>query len=138
MNHIDITDMIRRHEGFRDKIYKCSAGILTCGFGHALHEGSYVPSDIAERFFNLDMKETLDNYNHLGLTLDSVRRAVVIDMLFNLGAVKFSRFKKMIAALRLGHYQMAADEMVDSKWYGQVGNRAKELELMMRTGEYRG
>jgi len=41
----------------------------------------------------------------------------------------------MIAALARGDYKAAADEMVDSAWYRQVGTRARRLVEMMRTGE---
>jgi len=67
--------------------------------------------------------------------LDDVRAKVVIDMRFNLGAAGFRKFRKMIAALERDDYDTAADEMVHSVWHQQVGERAKRLERMMRTGE---
>jgi hypothetical protein len=33
-------------------------------------------------------------------------------------------------------YNEAADNFLDSRWAQQVGNRAKELAYMIRTGEY--
>src|SRR5690606_15358610 len=66
--------------------------------------------------------------------LDDVRAKVVIDMRFNLGAAGFRKFRKMIAALERDDYDTAADEMVDSAWYHQVGTRARRLVEMMRTG----
>jgi lysozyme len=59
---------------------------------------------------------------------------VVVDMIFNLGAARFSRFKKLNAALALRDYTLAAHEMMDSKWYTQVGRRAKKLREAMITG----
>jgi len=38
----------------------------------------------------------------------------------------------MIAALRLGNYVKAADEMFDSKWARQVKGRANKLAEIMR------
>ena len=67
--------------------------------------------------------------------LDPVRQKVVLDMRFNLGPGGFRGFSKMIAALERDDYDTAADEMVDSAWYHQVGNRSKRLVAMMRTGE---
>ena len=67
--------------------------------------------------------------------LDDVRAKVVIDMRFNLGPTRFRGFRKMIAALAADDYKQAAVEMVDSKWYYQVGTRARRLVEMMRTGE---
>jgi len=41
----------------------------------------------------------------------------------------------MLAALAVDDYELAADEMLDSKWAIQVGKRAIELSRMMREGE---
>jgi hypothetical protein len=38
----------------------------------------------------------------------------------------------MLSAIYLKDFEKAADEMVNSKWYVQVGSRAKRLEKMMR------
>ena len=38
----------------------------------------------------------------------------------------------MKAAVEAGDWEKAADEMVDSDWYDQVGNRAKDLVERMR------
>jgi hypothetical protein len=38
----------------------------------------------------------------------------------------------MITAVNEGNYQKAADEMIDSKWYRQVGRRSEELVEIMR------
>jgi lysozyme len=52
-------------------------------------------------------------------------------MVYNLGWPRFSKFRKLRAALEVGDYRRAADEMVDSAWYGQAGNRSKRLVGMM-------
>jgi lysozyme len=66
--------------------------------------------------------------------LDPVRRKVVLDMRFNLGPQGFRQFKRMIEHLAAGRYSLAAGEMVNSRWYLQVGTRARRLVEMMRTG----
>jgi lysozyme len=66
--------------------------------------------------------------------LDPVRQMVVVDMLFNLGRVRFGTFKKFQAALALKDYTLAAHEMKDSRWYDQVGRRAVKLQKAMLTG----
>jgi lysozyme len=67
--------------------------------------------------------------------LDPIRKKVVIDMRYNLGPTRFREFRRMIAALAAGDYTAAAAEMVDSRWYQQVGERGRRLVAMMRTGE---
>jgi lysozyme len=68
---------------------------------------------------------------NLGSQPTNVQR-VCVNMAFNLGRTRLSRFKKMITAVNEGKYAKAADEMIDSKWYGQVGNRSRELVELMR------
>jgi lysozyme len=58
---------------------------------------------------------------------------VVVDMIFNLGSNGFAQFKKLQAALARQDYAGAAQEMRDSRWYRQVGNRGRDdVELMER------
>jgi len=136
MSYDKAFDLVRKHEGYRDRIYKDSLGVLTCGYGHALLENSYVPAYIAERFFYLDCKSVIDDYNMFNFSLDPVRRAVILNMIFNLGRNRFANFSKMIAAVRAGKYGIAKKEMLDSRWAKQVGKRAIELSEMMELGEW--
>ena len=57
---------------------------------------------------------------------------VLVNMAFNLGRTRFGRFKKMIQAVKANDFVEAANQMVDSRWYNQVGNRSIELENWMR------
>jgi len=66
--------------------------------------------------------------------LSPLRKKVVANMRFNLGASGLLGFKRMHAALGRDDYEAAADEMVDSRWYRQVGGRAVELVAAMRAG----
>lgn len=66
--------------------------------------------------------------------LDPVRQEVVSDMLFNLGLPKFSGFQHLIAALAIQDFHAAAEEMRNSHWAQEVGDRAKRLAAMMEKG----
>ena len=131
-----IEDQLILHEGLRLKPYRCTAGKLTIGVGRNLedkgishHEALFLlRNDIVEVTAQL---ERFDWFRALG----PVRRKVLIDMCFNLGIQGLLGFKQMIEALKQSDYQAAADEMVSSKWYRQVGERGRRLERMMRTGE---
>jgi lysozyme len=57
---------------------------------------------------------------------------VLTDMMFNLGYDRLSKFKKMLYALKKGLYEDVANEMLDSLWAKQVGNRATQLAALMR------
>ena len=141
MTYEDYVDQLKRHEGFRDFVYKDTVGVLTGGWGHAFLEGSPIPKDAAAALLRHDLRAVERDFYSLGLPLDPldmVREFVIKNMLFNLGIEKLRGFEKMIAAIRAGDYHEAADEMLDSKWARQVKSRAVELAQMMRTGLYMG
>ena len=59
-------------------------------------------------------------------------KTIIIDMSFNLGLTRLSKFQKLRKALVNYNYPEATKEMKDSKWYNQVGNRSRTLVNMMR------
>jgi len=140
MNDKQIKQMIRHHEGYMPTVYLDTVKVPTAGYGHAFHLGSKIPHKVAELLFEQDFDGVKQDYkiitaNHGGLVLDPVRRAVLMDMLFNMGLVRVNQFKRMFRALRKEDYETASEEMLDSKWARQVGPRAKRLAEMMKTGE---
>ena len=62
-------------------------------------------------------------------------RLIIANMMFNMGYPRLSKFKGMKAGVEAGDWQRAADEMVDSRWYEQVTNRAQRLVDRMRQVE---
>lgn len=132
---MDAKALIQRHEGYRDRVYLDTEGIPTVGWGHAFLPGSKVSREICEMLFDADYADACRDYTTLGLTLNPVRRSVIINMLFNLGLPRFAKFRRLLDALRRGDYSQAAAEMLDSKWAKQVGNRADDLAEMMRAGK---
>jgi len=60
----------------------------------------------------------------------------MIDISFNLGQTRLRKFQKALTAMAQSNWNTAADEFMDSKWSKQVGNRAKELTEIIRTGKY--
>lgn len=69
-------------------------------------------------------------------TLDPVRRAVLVNMGFNLGVGGLLKFTRTLAALEEGDYAKAARLMLDSKWATQVGARARRLAAQMEYGQW--
>jgi len=131
-----VEEMITRHEGIRHVMYKDSLGVATIGVGHNLSKpisdaaiAQIEADDIADARHDCS---TFDWFVYL----DSVRQAVVIDMVFNMGLHRFKGFKNTIGHIAAGQYNAAALEMLDSVWATQVGKRADELAVMMRTGEW--
>lgn len=129
---------IEKHEGLRLKPYKCSAGKLTIGIGRNLEDVG-ITEDEARYLFKNDIKRCLDEvYANIPAAkgLDLPRLGVLVNMCFNLGINRLLGFRNMLSALEDGDYRTTADEMLDSKWASQVGNRAKELSQQMVTGEW--
>ena len=60
---------------------------------------------------------------------------VIANMMFNMGYTRLSKFKNMKLSVDDRNWDIAADEMVDSRWYYQVPNRAKRLVERMRNIE---
>ena len=124
---------LKEDEGFRGNVYKCTAGKNTIGYGRNLDDNP-LTEDEAEFLLNSDLQKIVANLSDLPFysRLTPQRRGVVINMTYNLGLPRFKQFKRMIAAMYLCDYELAADEMLDSKWAKQVGNRADRLAEIMR------
>jgi len=132
-----LKDMITEHEGKVLELYQDSEGIYTIGVGHNL-ESKGISEAVCDLMLEEDINEAIDDADTFRWfeDLTDPRRAVVVDMIFNLGLTRFSGFKKTIQFLENGLYQSAAKEMLDSRWANQVGRRAIRLSEIMRTGEW--
>jgi lysozyme len=75
-----------------------------------------------------DAASLVDNF----ATLPAEKQGVLVDMAYNLGKPRLSGFTNMIAAVEANDFDRAADEMVNSNWYNQTGDRAKALTKTMR------
>ena len=127
-----------RHEGSRSKPYYDNATPprLTIGVGRNLDDVGLSQDEIdllLTNDINRSIKYLTDHIEWVN-SLDEPRRIVLVNMCFNMGISRLLHFQKMLAALQSGDYQKAADEMIDSAWYKQVGVRALELVNQMKTG----
>lgn len=135
----EMRDLIRRDEGYRDRVYLDTVGVPTLGWGHALHVGSKVPKEVSEIFFEEDYTRAEESAKKLIVEHDAkvnnVRRFIITNMVFNMGYEGVKRFKKMWAALAKKDYTEAANQMLDSKWAKQVARRAIYLSQLMERGK---
>ena len=123
---------LKRDEGLRLTVYKCSAGKQTIAYGHNL-ENTPISMHAAEVILVDDIAATIrrcESFPWFG-GLSDVRKRVIINMCFNIGFTGVSRFKNMIAAIIDEDWRTASIEMMDSNWYTQVGARAERLCKMM-------
>jgi lysozyme len=137
VNYEKASQYTKKFEGLNLLPYTCPTGHLTIGYGHNLEEG--ITLEMAETLLQADLRlaemEVSSKVAYFN-KLDEARQFVLVDMCFNMGLKKLFTFKKFFAALLKRDYPVAAREMLNSKWAVQVGNRAKKLAEIMRTGEY--
>lgn len=125
------------HEGFRANAYQDTEGVWTIGYGTNLQE-LRITKALAKVWMEEKLEEARDEAERNGYLdgLSRARRHVVVEMIYNLGLPRFQTFQLFLAALRARNYEKAAEEMLDSKWARQVGQRADRLAKIMRTGWY--
>ncbi len=129
-------DELKRDEGWKLKPYKDGVGKLTIGCGRNLddvgledHEVEYLlTNDIANAMQSLDM--ALPWWNGLS----EVRQRALLNMCFNMGLHRLMGFTEMLTALRMGDYQTASNEALNSAWAKQVGSRAQRIAVQIATG----
>ena len=136
-----LIEMLKRHEGVESHAYKCSENKITIGVGRNVDKsgGLGLSDDEVDYLLQNDIDRVSGELNseyEWFAGLDDVRQDAMIDISFNLGQTRLRAFKNALAAMAKGDWRAAADEFMDSRWSGQVGNRAKELTEMIRTGSY--
>ena len=129
-----LIDEIKKHEGFRSTVYKCSEGFDTIGYGFAIKD-LILDKAIAEMILDRKLKALTENINNkfdwFYNSPEQVKN-VVTNMCYQIGLSGFSKFKKTIYYLETEQYEEAADEMLDSLWAKQTPNRAKELSEIIK------
>ena len=125
----------KQHEGLRLKPYRDSVGVLTIGYGRNLEDVG-ITREEAERMLERDLAgayQAVAAWEWFA-DLSPARQQVLVEMAYNLGLRRLMGFGQMLAACKSGRYQDAADEMLQSRWAGQVGARARTLAETMRRG----
>lgn len=130
-----IQKLLTLHEGKRLKPYLCTAKKTTIGIGRNLTDKGLSEAEISFLFQNdlAECRADLRKYLPWTTKLSEVRRAVLTDMRFNLGLDGLLAFKMTLESIRVGDYELAAQQMLQSKWAKQVKSRATRLSEMMRT-----
>lgn len=132
-----LQNMIQDHEGLRLSLYKCSAGKLTIGVGRNIEDRG-IRHDEAELMLKNDIAEAIEECGRFDwfAKLNEARQDAIVDMMFNLGLTRFAGFRKTIAHLEAEEYELAAEEMLRSRWAEQVGRRAQYVSEIIRLGHY--
>lgn len=138
MNLARLSKQLEADEGRRRRLYRDSVGKLTIGVGRNIEDRGLRDDEIDLMLKN-DIDEAIgiaralvSNFD----TLDDIRQEVVANMALNLGMSRLGGFKQFILALARHDYTRATAEMMDSKWYDQIGDRGKRLAYAMREGRF--
>lgn len=130
-----LVEQLIQHEECRFTPYLDRLGFWTVGVGHLMSR------PLSQKAIMQILQDDIDEATHDCLHafswfahLSETRQRVMIDMCFNLGLTKLSKFVKFLAAMASSDYDTAATEMLDSTWATQVGQRATTLATMIRNG----
>ena len=136
-----VKERIKKHEGFRDTIYKDSLGKMTIGWGHLitpqdkLMENTQYNKEFLNNLFEKDFDIACDQAMSLigsyNICEDAI--GVVIEMVFQLGVGNVNKFKNMLEALKESDYAHAAIHILASNWHKQTPERCEELAEILRT-----
>ena len=144
MNIDKLREQLKIDEGCVYEIYNDHLGYPTFGIGHLVIEsdpengqavGTSVSEDRVAEAFDEDIKSVLRDCNILYPDFDDLpeeAQQIIANMMFNLGRPRLSKFAGMKRGVDAKDWDVAADEMVDSRWYRQVGARAERLVNRMR------
>ena len=145
MNREAVYEQLKIDEGVVYGIYNDHLGYPTFGVGHLIVEddeeygrpvGTAVTEERVRACFarDLDIAEgecyTLYGEGVFRLWPDEVQQ-ILVNMMFNMGRPRLSKFKKMNEAIAQKDWKRAATEGRDSQWYRQVTNRAERLMTRM-------
>jgi lysozyme len=126
----DYKTHFEKYEGKKNTLYKCSMGYLTVGIGHKFEKGEktkrfYSNSEV-DAFFKKDLEEAKVIAKRVFPSFNSQPDKVqilLVSLCFNLGEGGINKFKNFKKAIHNKRYDVAAQELEDSRWYKQTGKR---------------
>ena len=130
----ELLNRIKEHEGFRSRVYKCTEGYDTIGYGFTIKD-LYLSEGVSELILRekvtnlrLRIEKKFDWFNEVPREVQEV----LLEMSYQMGVSGVSKFKNALKHMRNGEWNKAADEMLLSRWYKQTPKRAKELSDIIR------
>jgi lysozyme len=136
-----VFEQLKIDEGVVHEIYLDHLGYPTFGVGHLILEsdeehgrpvGTAISEERTRACFERDLDiaigecELLYEDGVFGDLPDEVQQ-ILVNMMFNMGRTRLSKFKKMHTAILESDWKTAAVEGRDSRWHKQVTNRAERL-----------
>lgn len=133
-----LIEQIIRHEGMELKPYHCTSNKLTIGVGRNLEDVGITEAEAKNLLMNdlARVDAQIEKLMPWATSLDPVRYEALMNFVFNVGIGTALKFENAMAALKASDFDTAAAELLDSRWSTQVGKRAEELALQIKTGFY--
>ena len=141
MNMDRLLASVKKHEGYRNKVYLDTLGKRTVGVGHLCVKDFWEDDKEYEEKFLMtilehDLQSAIKGAKELmsenGCNdIDEIAEELIIEMVFQLGKTGVSKFRNMWKHLSALEYSMAASEMLDSRWAKQTPNRAQAMSAEM-------
>lgn len=131
------------HEGLVNKSYLDTTNLLHGGIGHLLRSdevatyplGSPISDAQVETWYQQDsgsaIKIAMDLLGDTWGNLSDIRKRAVVDLSYNLGKARLAQFTQFLTALKAENYNVAGQELMNSKWYVQVKRRGKDVTTMI-------
>ena len=143
MNREQVQKQLEIDEGVKYEVYLDHLGYATFGIGHLVLDtdpehgckiGTAVSEDRVTEAFQRDLDISIAECKVLYDLWDDYPgevQEILVNMMFNLGRPRLSKFKNFKKAVDAGEWGKAGVEGRDSKWHKQVGNRAERLMVRM-------
>ncbi len=148
---MDLKTQLKREENVIAHVYQDSEGFWTIGCGRLVDKrkgGGLRPVEMEFMLDNDIAEKTrqVDTALPWAKQLNEPRRAVLIGMCFQMGLGREPTAKKdgtgllgfvnTLASIRDGHYDHAADQMLQSRWARQTPDRARRMSRQIASGEW--
>lgn len=159
---MNIFEMLRIDEGYKNTLYKDTEGYWTIGIGQLVTKnpsldvakaeldklmgrkcnGTITKAEAEDLFQKSVLKAEKGIQSNTVLRevyegLDEIRRSALINMVFQMGVAGVAGFPKGMRLLKARQWDQAAIELADSRWYKQTPNRAKRVIATFKTGTWK-
>ena len=135
----NLKEQIAKHEGYEPKVYKCTNGYDTIGYGFAIKD-LYMDKEVADLILDQKINKLLkrisadEDWGDWFLEKPQAIQEVLINMIYQIGFSGVKKFRKTIQYIKDDNFLMASEEMPDSKWAkSDSPNRAKELSEIVKS-----
>lgn len=129
-------ELLKLHEGYRDRVYKDTVDKQTIGYGWNIddtpicREAAEVQLKYQVELAEKEVRKAIDFFGNL----TKARQEVLVEMSFNMGIKGLMTFKNTLKLMESSKHEEAAAQMLKSKWAEQVGQRARTLAAKYAKG----